>query len=118
MNDSTLVAPFSNYGKNSVDVFAPGLYIHSSIPGSKYADESGTSMASPVVAGLATLIREYYPKLSAIQVKQIILQSVVRPTQQVLVKDNGESLHLPFSGICVSGGIVNAYNALKLAATF
>src|SRR6202000_1647506 len=77
-NDSTLKAGFSNYGKTAVDVFAPGVQIYSSIPGSKYAYFDGTSMACPVVAGLAALIREYYPKLTAVQVKDIILKSVVK----------------------------------------
>ncbi|MEJ0080826.1 MAG: S8 family serine peptidase [Puia sp.] len=76
-NDSNLVADFSNYGKKSVDVFAPGVDIYSCVPGSKYQNESGTSMAAPVVTGIAALIREYYPKLTALQVKQIIMLSVV-----------------------------------------
>ncbi|HEY4155706.1 MAG TPA: S8 family peptidase [Puia sp.] len=114
-NDFTLVAPFSNYGRNTVDVFAPGVKIRSTIPGSKYIDESGTSMASPVVAGLAALIREYYPKLKASEVKDIIMKSVVKPTQNVTVKDGRKALSLHFSEVCVSGGVVNAYNALSLA---
>jgi len=100
--DSTLKASFSNYGKTAVDVFAPGVQIYSSIPGSKYAYFDGTSMASPVVAGLAALIREYHPKLSAMQVKQIILESVVVTPY---LKDR-----------CSTGGVVNAFNALSLAA--
>jgi cell wall-associated protease len=115
LDDSTLVAPFSNYGKNSVDVFAPGVNIYSCIPGSKYTTESGTSMATPVVVGIAALIREYYPKLSALQVKQIIMNSVVKPTQDILMTDYGKKRMIPFSEICVSGGIVNLYNALLLA---
>lgn len=97
-------AGFSNYGKNEVDVFAPGVQIYSSIPGSKYDYYDGTSMAAPVVAGLAALIREYYPKLSALQVKDIILKSVVK--QNAL------------SAYCSTGGIANAYQALQLAATY
>lgn len=103
-DDSTLKAPFSNYGKTSVDVFAPGVQIYSSVPGSKYAYHDGTSMAAPVVAGLAALIREYYPKLKAKQVKEIILRSVVKR----------EAL----SAYCATGGVVNAYTALQLAASY
>jgi subtilisin family serine protease len=115
-DDSTLVARFSNYGAKSVDVFAPGVQIYSSIPGSKYAYFNGTSMASPVVAGLAALIREYYPKLTAVQVKDIIMRSVVKVNHNVIVKDNeGQKISVPFSVICVSGGVVNTYNALELA---
>lgn len=119
IDDSTLAASFSNYGKTRVDVFAPGEQIYSSVPGSrKYASFDGTSMASPVVAGLATLIREYYPKLTAVQVKEIILKSVVPVTHNVLITVDGEPRSVPFSSLCLTGGIVNAYQALQLAATY
>jgi cell wall-associated protease len=117
-DDSTLVAPFSNYGKTQVDVFAPGVAIHSTTPGSHYADHDGTSMASPVVAGLAALIREYYPKLKAIQVKDIIMRSVVKPTHPVTITVDGTPRQVMLSDICVSGGVVNAYLALQLAETY
>jgi subtilisin family serine protease len=117
-DDTTLVAPFSNYGKTTVDVFAPGEKIYSTIPGSRYKEFNGTSMATPVVVGLAALIMEYYPKLTAVQVKEIIMRSVTRPKHQVIVNENGETKKLWLSDICASGGIVNAYNALKLAATY
>jgi subtilisin family serine protease len=118
IDDSTLVAPFSNYGKKSVDVFAPGEQIYSTIPGSKYIHEDGTSMASPVVAGLAALIREYYPKLTAVQVKQIILQSVVKPTHPVVIGSGETRRVVSLSDISTTGGVVNAYQALLLAETF
>jgi cell wall-associated protease len=117
-DDSTLVASFSNYGKTQVDVFAPGVSIYSTIPGSKYASFDGTSMASPVVAGLAALIREYYPKLTAMQVKDIILRSVVRPDHTVTIQVAGAAKQVHLSDISVSGGIVNAYQALKLAEEY
>lgn len=118
-DDQTLKAPFSNYGKTTVDVFAPGEQIHSTVPGSKYMDLDGTSMAAPVVTGLAALIRSRYPQLTAVQVKDIIMKSVVPVTHDVIVPDEGGSGHaVPFSELCVSGGVVNAYNALKLAATY
>jgi subtilisin family serine protease len=117
-DDSTLVASFSNYGKDKVDVFAPGEAIYSTTPGSHYADHDGTSMAAPVVTGLAALIREYYPKLTAPQVKEIILRSVVKPAHTVTVMDDGQPRQVPLSDISVSGGVVNAYEALKLAATY
>lgn len=118
-NDGTIKANFSNYGKTKVDVFAPGVNINSTVPGSKYEKLNGTSMASPVVAGLAALIRSYYPKLSAVQVKDIIMKSVVKVNQSVEIKDeDGPSKTVPFADLCVSGGIVNAYDALKLAAEY
>ena len=100
-NDRTLCSDLT-FGKKSVDVFAPGEKITSTIPGNKYEAKTGTSMAAPVVSGLAALIREYYPKLKAQQVKDIILESVVKSDY--------------LTGKCVSGGVVNAYNALQLAA--
>jgi subtilisin family serine protease len=117
-NDSTLVASFSNYGKTKVDVFAPGEAIYSTTPGNHYANHDGTSMASPVVAGLAALIREYYPKLKAVQVKEIIMLSVVKPDHTVIVTVDGAPRKVLLSDISVSGGVVNAYQALQLAETY
>ena len=114
-NDEELVASFSNYGKKTVDVFAPGVKINSAMPDSKYKENDGTSMASPVVAGLAALIWSYYPSLSAVQVKDIILRSVAKVNHKVRVKDETGKRRVDFSEVCVSGGIVNAYNAIKLA---
>lgn len=118
-DDSSLVAPFSNYGKSTVDVFAPGVQIYSTLPHGQYASMDGTSMAAPVVAGLAALIREYYPSLSAVQVKEIIMASVIKVDHNVMVNnERGNAQWMAFSDLCRSGGIVNAYNALKLAANF
>ncbi|MBL1408246.1 S8 family serine peptidase [Sphingobacterium faecale] len=103
-NDEYLKASFSNFSKEQVDVFAPGVRINSTIPGSEYKRHDGTSMAAPIVSGIAALIRSYYPTLTAVQVKEIIMKSVVKADQ---LKDR-----------CISGGVVNAYNALKLADTY
>ncbi|RYF21759.1 MAG: peptidase S8 [Flavobacteriales bacterium] len=114
-----LKASFSNYGKNNVDVFAPGFMINSTIPGSKYEEFDGTSMAAPVVSGLAALVWSYYPELSAVQLKEIIMQSVTKVSRKVKNKnEKGESVRIPFADLCVSGGIVNAYSALKLADSY
>lgn len=114
-NDEDLVASFSNYGGKSVDVFAPGVKINSTMPDSKYKENDGTSMASPVVAGLAALIRSYYPKFTAVQVKEIIMNSVTKVEQKVKIRVDGDSTRVPVSEISVSGGVVNAYSALLLA---
>lgn len=114
-NDEDLIASFSNYGKKSVDVFAPGVKINSTIPGSKYKENDGTSMASPVVAGLAALIWSYYPKFTAVQIKEIIMDSVTKVEQKVKIKEDGSSKRVSLSEISVSGGVVNAYNAIILA---
>ncbi|GAB2974382.1 S8 family peptidase [Mucilaginibacter puniceus] len=117
-DDKTLKASFSNYGKTSVDVFAPGVAIYSTTPGSKYANHSGTSMAAPVVAGLAAVIRSYYPKLTAVQVKDIIMKSVIKITHPISLEIDDKDTDLAFDELCVTGGVVNAYNALQLAATY
>ena len=109
-----LTASFSNYGKKEVDVFAPGVRIYSTVPGgNKYQNQQGTSMASPVVAGLAAFIMSYYPKLTAVQVKDIIEKSVRKPSGKVAIPGTNEMVSM--SDISVSGGIVNAYDAIKLA---
>jgi len=101
-----------------VDVFAPGVAIYSTTPGSHYANHDGTSMAAPVVTGLAALIREYYPRLTALQVKEIILTSAVKPSHTVTVAVDGVPKQVQLSDISVTGGVVNAYEALKLAASY
>ncbi|RZK50017.1 MAG: peptidase S8 [Pedobacter sp.] len=117
-NNENLKADFSNYGKNNVDVFAPGVKIYSTIPENKYKAENGTSMAAPVVAGVAALIRSYYPTLTAVQVKEIILKSVTKVNGNVSFLKKEGPVSVPFSDLSVSGGIVNAYEALKLASTY
>ncbi|GAB3421089.1 S8 family peptidase [Niabella aquatica] len=107
-------ASFSNYGKKEVDVFAPGVRIYATVPGGNtYANLQGTSMAAPVVSGIAALIMSYYPNLSAIQVKKIIEKTVSKPTVKVANPGGGPDVLL--SDISVHGGIVNAYEAVKLA---
>ncbi len=118
-DDDKLKASFSNYGKHNVDVFAPGFMINSTIPNSKYEEFDGTSMAAPVVSGLAALILSYYPDLTAVDLKDIIMKSVTKVTRKVkYTNEKEETVRVSFSDLCVSGGIVNAYNALKLAETY
>src|SRR5690554_1662348 len=116
--DKRLLANFTNYGKNNVDVFAPGVKIYAATPNNSYEYLQGTSMASPNVAGVAALIRSYYPKLTANQVKQILMDSSIKPTLDVVITDgtSGEVITKPFSEFSKSGGIVNAYNALIMAS--
>lgn len=109
-----LPAEFSNYGKKGVDVFAPGVAIYSTVPGSKYEEKQGTSMASPAVAGAAALLKSYFPNLTAQQLKNIILESTVKLTGQE-VNVPGEKIKKDFSELSVTAGIVNTYNAVKMA---
>ncbi len=106
-------ANFSNYGKTRVDLFSPGVDIFSSTKDNKYDSYPGTSMASPIVAGTAALIRSYFPTLTAPQVKDILMQSVTPITDKVKIP--GSKKKTKFSALCVSGGIVNAAKAVELA---
>jgi subtilisin family serine protease len=112
----SLAATFSNYSRTRVDVFAPGVSILSTVPGNGYERNQGTSMAAPVVSGLAALIMSYYPSLSAEQVRTIILESATRFPNQRVVKPGEAGGQVAFSELSVTGGVVNAYEALRLAA--
>ena len=112
---STMVANYSNYGKVNVDVFAPGSEIHSTYPENKYETIQGTSMAAPAVAGVAALIRSLYPKLTAAQVKQIIMDSGLSIKAKVVVGGNSNKIK-KLDQLSKSGKIVNAYNALIRAS--
>lgn len=109
-----LPANFSNYGKINVDVFAPGVKIYATTPNNEYKYLQGTSMASPNVAGVAALIREYYPSLTAKQVKHILMDSGTAINYDVAVGGDPSDKR-PFADLCKSGKIVNAYNALQMA---
>ena len=113
-----LAAPFSNYGKREVDVFAPGVRIYSTIPGGNtYGEKDGTSMASPVVAGLAGLILSYYPELTPEQVISIIKNSSMKITDKTTYKPGTEDESVSLVDLSSTGGLVNAYDAIKLAAS-
>ncbi|MCK5856074.1 MAG: S8 family peptidase [Bacteroidales bacterium] len=110
-----LPASFSNYGRNSVDIFAPGVNIRSTSPKNKYNVSSGTSDASPVVAGVAALVLSYYPNLTAVQLKDIILQSAVLYSKQKVLIPGSDKKKTKFKKLSKTAGVVNAYEAMKLA---
>lgn len=104
----------SNYGKREVDLFAPGVNIYSTVPGNKYRTLSGTSMATPVVTGVIALIWNYFPELTVEEVKQAVLGGVtVRKGE--LVNRPGSREKVDFGELCITGGILNALEAVKLA---
>ncbi|USD26613.1 S8 family peptidase [Flagellimonas marinaquae] len=111
---SEMVASFSNYGSQNVDIFAPGAKIYSTMPNNTYEFQGGTSMAAPAVAGIAALIRSFHPDLTAAQVKSIIMQSGLQTKTSVIVAGD-ESKAMSFDKISKSGKMANAYNALILA---
>jgi len=109
-----LAADFSNYGDTIVDVFAPGLEIYSTVPQSEYLTTQGTSMACPMVSGVAAVIKSYYPSLTMVEIKDIIKESVKDVSKKKTPKP-GTAEKVPFGTLSNTGGIVNLYNALKLA---
>lgn len=111
---SDFVASFSNYGKKNVDVFAPGVDIYSTTPGNTYKDEQGTSMAAPVVTGIAAMLMSYFPELTAGEVKEIIRQSSRRFDGLKVQKPGGEGM-TQLSDLSNTGGLVNAFEAVKMA---
>lgn len=108
---------FSNYGKKSVDFFAPGVDIYSLNPNNRYEFQSGTSMACPATTGVAALIMSYFPDLTALEVKDILIASVYNVSKlKVNAPSEGENAKLvKFSKLCTTGGVVNAYKAVQLA---
>lgn len=112
-----LVASFSNYGKKTVDVFAPGMQIRCAIAGRGTDISSGTSLASPMVAGIAALLRSYFPHLSAPEIVEIIKESGITPSKKVKMPGDDQKL-VPLSELCSSGKIVNAANAVRLAMKY
>lgn len=118
-DETNFVASFSNYGQTQVDVFAPGVAIYSTIPDSGYTNHDGTSMAAPVVAGIAATLLSYYPELTAQDLKEIIMQSSIKYTDKVVnmpSDEDGETVS--FGTLSVSGGIANLYEAVKLAESW
>ncbi len=109
-----LEAPFSNYSKEVVDVFAPGVQINSTVPNGKYKKIDGTSMAAPEVAGIAAVLKSYYPQLTASQLKEAIVSSV-RQYPGLKVKVKGKSSKELFSELSKSGGVIDMMNAYKKA---
>lgn len=111
---TALVANFSNYGKKEVDVFAPGVNIYAPAPGGNvYRNLSGTSMAAPVTSGVAALLLSYFPNLTPEDIKSILEKSAVKPG--ITVKNPGTGAQVSFDELSATGGLINAYEAVKLA---
>ncbi|MDX1619315.1 MAG: S8 family serine peptidase, partial [Balneolaceae bacterium] len=114
------VASFSNYGSKTVDLFAPGVDIYSTMPGNNYEFEDGTSMASPVVAGIAALVMAHYPDMSPRQVRDLIFDNTIKYGEQRVILPNEQGTSEPlvrFDTLSASGGLVNVYRVLQAAET-
>ncbi len=108
-------AKSSNYGKTEVDLFAPGDGVNSTVPHNKYRNLRGTSMAAPVVTGVIALIWNYFPELSAEEVKQAVLEGVTVRKGEMVRKPGQGNENIDFGELCVTGGVVNALEAVKIA---
>lgn len=117
--DQKIVAPFSNYGKKTVDFFSPGVEIYSTTPKNSYRDASGTSMAAPVAAGVAAVLKSYYPTLTPQQIKTILVKSSVKDYKgKKVIKPGSKDELISFDKLSRSAGIVNLYEAVKMAEKF
>lgn len=112
-----MVGSFSNYGKKSVDLFAPGVQIYSTTPNNTYEDLQGTSMACPATSGIAAILFSYFPDLTAAEVKDILRQSTRRFDGLKVIKP-GTKDEVPFDELSSTGGIVNAFEAVRIASEF
>lgn len=110
-----LKTSFSNYGKENVDLYAPGTSMYTTATKSTYESGRGTSYSSPIVAGVAALLKSYYPSLTAVQIKRVLLESGVSYAIDVNIGSRKKKKLVPFSTLSKSGKIVNAYNALLMA---
>ena len=108
-----LAAAFSNYGLSSVDIFAPGVDIYSTMPNQTYELSNGTSMAAPVVTGVFALLMNYFPELSPLEIRDVVMQSVNKLDTLVPIPGQNENIQeVPFSSLSISGGIINAHKAV------
>ena len=110
-----LAASFSNYGAGTVDLFAPGGDIYSTLPGGTFGRNSGTSMAAPVVSGVAALLMAYFPQLTAADVKRILLETATRYPGLSVPRPGAPDARVPFASLSATGGVVNAYEAVRTA---
>ncbi len=128
--DKEFCGQFTNYGQHSVDLFAPGVKLLSLFPGNQYEIMDGTSFSCPVVSGVAALVWSHYPELSAVELKDILLNScstypklkVYYPSMELMVDFTGElstkKKKTKFQTLSITGGVVNAYSALRLADNY
>jgi subtilisin family serine protease len=105
-NSNDKVSYFSNYG-NWVSVMAPGNNIRSTLPPSTYGAMNGTSMASPIVAGLAGLMKAYYPRITIKEVATCITSTA----------DSVEDLNSSKYSRKIGTGRINAYQAMRCVAS-
>jgi subtilisin family serine protease len=108
-----LAASFSNFSDKVVDLYSPGVEVNSTVPGGKYQRLGGTSMAAPNAAGVAAIIKGYFPDITAAQLKDILMKSSRKYTGlSVKTKELGK---VDFATLSRTGGVIDAYNAFMMA---
>lgn len=108
-----LAADFSNYGQTKVDVFAPGHDIYNAVPQSEYKKLNGTSMAAPMVTGVAAMLKSYFPKLSMLEIKEIMLKSAKSYKGSKQTKPGTSDL-IDFEKLSTTGAVIDVYSAVKM----
>lgn len=108
-----LAADFSNYGKVGVDVFAPGFEIYNSVPQSEYMKLQGTSMAAPMVSGVAAMLKSYFPAMSMKEIKDVMLATAKDYTGTMQQMPGGAN-EVDFATLSNTGKVIDVYAAVKL----
>ncbi|MFK7786854.1 MAG: S8 family serine peptidase, partial [Crocinitomicaceae bacterium] len=108
-----LPSTFSNYGQTGVDVFAPGSEIYNAVPQSSYQELQGTSMACPMVSGVAALLKSYFPEMTMKEIKDVILSSSKSYAGTMQVRPGTQADEVDFAKLSVTGGVVDVLAAVK-----
>ncbi|MEX2597347.1 MAG: S8 family serine peptidase [Salibacteraceae bacterium] len=108
-----MIASFSNYGEASVDLFAPGQDIYSTLPDNEYGFRSGTSMAAPAATGVAALVWAYNPDLSAAELKAVLIENGIDIGRKRIILPGTKKSKARFRTICRTGKVISAYDAIN-----
>lgn len=108
-----LAADFSNYSSRQVNIFAPGFEIYNTVPQSDYKILQGTSMAAPMVSGVAALLKSYFPSLSMKEIKDIMLASA-KPYKGTMIPAPGTGASVDFGTLSTTGGVIDISAAVKM----
>ncbi|MBU2018917.1 MAG: S8 family serine peptidase, partial [Bacteroidetes bacterium] len=109
----TLAAPFSNYSSDQVDVFAPGNEIYNTVPQSSYQSLQGTSMAAPMVSGVAAMLKSYFPSMTMEEIKNVMLSTAKSYKGKEVILPGTEAKKVDFATLCKTGGVIDVYAAVK-----
>lgn len=107
-----LASDFSNYGKTKVDVFAPGSQIYNSVPQSEYKILQGTSMAAPMVTGAAAMLKSYFPNMTMLEIKNVLLETSKKYPKGMITKPGSTDM-VAFDTLSETGGVIDIYAAVK-----